>query len=466
VAGSGAVRRASYGPTSPAVGERGARTRGQIVEAALELFAERGVHATVVDDIAGSAGISRAALYQYFESKEAIFLELVEESGAALLRVVRALGPLGPTAAGFDQVRAWLAEMGRVYDRYATVFIQWAAADSPDAPLRPMFARWLEAYTARLAARLAEAPVVGIDPADLAVALWAIIERYSFYRHRVVARPADDAAIANLAVVVQLTMFPATPADVLGRAATRVAFARPVVVGRPRPDDGPDAASSRSEVRFGQLGPQARRTVRLLLDAGGRLFASRGYHGTTIDDVIAEAGVARGTYYKYFADKLDLLVTLSCDASRDIRRMAPPLGQIDDGRALRSWLAGFVALHDTQVGMFRVWLDGVPRQPAVARPGEEAVAALLAAIGRLLGRVDRAYALDEGAAALMLLGLLERGPQQAAATRYARTTAQTVETMALVIERGFLSTGAPPRRPRTGRRSLSPTDRESKRGRA
>ena len=177
MAGSGAVRRASYGPTSPAVGARGARTRAQIVEVALELFGERGVHATVVDDIAGSAGISRATLYQYFESKESIFLELVEESGAALLRVVRALGPLGPTAAGFDRVRTWLTEMARVYDRYATVFIQWAAADSPDAPLRPMIARWLEAYTARLAARLAAAPVVGIDPADLAVALWAIIGR-------------------------------------------------------------------------------------------------------------------------------------------------------------------------------------------------------------------------------------------------------------------------------------------------
>jgi AcrR family transcriptional regulator len=31
-------------------------------------------------------GISRATLYQYFESKEEIFRELVEESGSAQLR--------------------------------------------------------------------------------------------------------------------------------------------------------------------------------------------------------------------------------------------------------------------------------------------------------------------------------------------------------------------------------------------
>jgi AcrR family transcriptional regulator len=33
------------------------------------------------------------------------------------------------------------------------------------------------------------------------------------------------------------------------------------------------------------------------------LFAKRGYHQTTIDDIVVEAGVARGTFYLYFEDK-------------------------------------------------------------------------------------------------------------------------------------------------------------------
>jgi AcrR family transcriptional regulator len=33
------------------------------------------------------------------------------------------------------------------------------------------------------------------------------------------------------------------------------------------------------------------------------LFAKRGYHQTTIDDIVAQAGVARGTFYLYFEDK-------------------------------------------------------------------------------------------------------------------------------------------------------------------
>jgi AcrR family transcriptional regulator len=40
-----------------------------------------------------------------------------------------------------------------------------------------------------------------------------------------------------------------------------------------------------------------------ILTAARDVFARRGYHQTTIDDIVAEAGVARGTYYLYFEDK-------------------------------------------------------------------------------------------------------------------------------------------------------------------
>ncbi|MEA2128635.1 MAG: hypothetical protein QOJ85_1526, partial [Solirubrobacteraceae bacterium] len=83
---SGAARRASYGPSSPVVGERGSRTRQLLLDAALGQFAQRGFHATVVDDIARAAGVSRATLYQYFDSREQIVTELLEECGAALMR--------------------------------------------------------------------------------------------------------------------------------------------------------------------------------------------------------------------------------------------------------------------------------------------------------------------------------------------------------------------------------------------
>lgn len=40
-----------------------------------------------------------------------------------------------------------------------------------------------------------------------------------------------------------------------------------------------------------------------ILDAARDVFAKRGYARATVDDIVAEAGVARGTFYLYFDDK-------------------------------------------------------------------------------------------------------------------------------------------------------------------
>lgn len=50
----------------------------EILEAALELFAEKGFSSVRMTDVAKQAGISKGTLYLYFDSKEAIFLELVK----------------------------------------------------------------------------------------------------------------------------------------------------------------------------------------------------------------------------------------------------------------------------------------------------------------------------------------------------------------------------------------------------
>lgn len=47
-----------------------------------------------------------------------------------------------------------------------------------------------------------------------------------------------------------------------------------------------------------------------ILVAARDVFAKLGYHQTTIDDIVAEAGVARGTYYLYFEDKRAIFADL------------------------------------------------------------------------------------------------------------------------------------------------------------
>jgi AcrR family transcriptional regulator len=47
---------------------------------------------------------------------------------------------------------------------------------------------------------------------------------------------------------------------------------------------------------------KAERRQQILLNAR-EVFAKRGYHAAKIDDIVAAAGVARGTFYLYFEDK-------------------------------------------------------------------------------------------------------------------------------------------------------------------
>ena len=39
-----------------------------------------------------------------------------------------------------------------------------------------------------------------------------------------------------------------------------------------------------------------------LLEIAYKMFLSKGYENTSVDDIIAEAGIAKGTYYYYFSN--------------------------------------------------------------------------------------------------------------------------------------------------------------------
>ncbi|MFW5924853.1 MAG: TetR/AcrR family transcriptional regulator [Myxococcota bacterium] len=52
--------------------------RDEILDAALRAFARCGYHQTRISDVIAEAGIARGTFYLYFESKSAIFLELLD----------------------------------------------------------------------------------------------------------------------------------------------------------------------------------------------------------------------------------------------------------------------------------------------------------------------------------------------------------------------------------------------------
>jgi AcrR family transcriptional regulator len=70
--------------------ERIERRRGRIAEAALGLFAAQGYTVTSVDDIVARAKVSKSAFYEFFESKEDCFREILADEGGGLIHDVLA----------------------------------------------------------------------------------------------------------------------------------------------------------------------------------------------------------------------------------------------------------------------------------------------------------------------------------------------------------------------------------------
>jgi AcrR family transcriptional regulator len=103
------------------------RTREQIIEAAMGLFAERGYHATTIADIATAADVAPRTFFSYFPSKEAVVFYNVERDLDALASTLRDR-PAGEST--FDALRRWIDAM---YD-------QWMA-EGDEALLRKRLCR-------------------------------------------------------------------------------------------------------------------------------------------------------------------------------------------------------------------------------------------------------------------------------------------------------------------------------------
>lgn len=85
---------------------------GEILEAALDLFSERGFSGTRLEDVAARAGLSKAAIYLYFDDKTALLKALVHEMATSNIGAIRdiAAAHRGPIAPLLRQILLFIGE--------------------------------------------------------------------------------------------------------------------------------------------------------------------------------------------------------------------------------------------------------------------------------------------------------------------------------------------------------------------
>jgi AcrR family transcriptional regulator len=95
---------------APTESARRQKTRARLLDAAFEIFAEKGVHASSVEMITEAAGFTRGAFYSNFSTKEELFFALMErENGLRIeqlqVGVAEYLGPFAEQGRGItDEV--------------------------------------------------------------------------------------------------------------------------------------------------------------------------------------------------------------------------------------------------------------------------------------------------------------------------------------------------------------------------
>jgi AcrR family transcriptional regulator len=150
----------------PRISEQDRAVRRQrIVDAAWRRLATNGYHDTTVDNVCEEAGVSKGAFYGYFDTKQDLFLALLDEETEALNGVAGELAE--QELSGAERVRRFVQAMLEVGDDPGRVQLRadlWSEL-AADAIVRTRFAETVE----RRREVLREWIIRSIDAGDLGI---------------------------------------------------------------------------------------------------------------------------------------------------------------------------------------------------------------------------------------------------------------------------------------------------------
>lgn len=165
--------------------------REQILDVSVQVFARRGFHSTSMNEVADAAGVTKPVLYQHFESKQDLYLALLDEAGARLRSaitsaVAEARNGKQATELGFKAYFRWVA-----HDHDAFLLLFGSQANRDDQSTAAI--RRITAGIAAAIAPLIDADIEGDHRKVLAHALVGLAEGAS--RHLVERGQAFDAEL-------------------------------------------------------------------------------------------------------------------------------------------------------------------------------------------------------------------------------------------------------------------------------
>ena len=133
--------------------------RDQILDVAVQVFAKRGYHGTSMNEVAEAAGVTKPVLYQHFDSKQDLYLALLDDVGNRMSTAITkatagATNGKTQTELGFQAYFRWVADD---HDAFLLLFATQANRDAAAT-------RAIRKITDDAAAAIAPLIAIDIDP--------------------------------------------------------------------------------------------------------------------------------------------------------------------------------------------------------------------------------------------------------------------------------------------------------------
>ncbi len=150
--------------------QRREQTRSAILEAATSCFARDGYDATGVAEICETAGVSKGAFYYHFESKETVFLELIDSWLQVLETTLQEVTSQAKTVPdGLINMAGMVQQIFENNRQFMGLFLElWTHASRNEkvktATLAP-YRRYQDLFTALIKRGIDEGSIEPVDPA-------------------------------------------------------------------------------------------------------------------------------------------------------------------------------------------------------------------------------------------------------------------------------------------------------------
>jgi AcrR family transcriptional regulator len=179
-----------------------------------------------------------------------------------------------------------------------------------------------------------------------------------------------------------------------------------------------DASAIKTPPSRPRLRARYERRLEAIVALAAREFARRGFHNTSIDDLVAASGLQRGGLYHYIESKQQLLLLIHDQLLRPLLEQAREIAgsDADAGEQLRALIRVWVmhvAAHRDHMTVFneeRRLIESVPEWARVREQRREFQTILGGVLRR--GVDGGSFAIADGDVALMsILGIVNHMPQ-------------------------------------------------------